>query len=107
MAGFGVVYGSFSSDLSDAQQREQQLDPTVGVQDYETVFEWTYRFNLRKGALFIQPDIQYIKIRAVRDKSTMPWSLAARLDLISNGIQAIFIQVVELIESARHTGHFL
>ncbi len=60
VAGFGIVYGSFSSDLSDAQQREQQLDPTVGVQDYETVLEWTYRFNLRKGALFIQPDIQYV-----------------------------------------------
>lgn len=60
VAGFGVVYGSFSSDLSNAQQREEQLDPTVGVQDYETVLEWTYRFNLREGALFIQPDIQYV-----------------------------------------------
>jgi porin len=60
VAGFGIVYGSFSSDLSNAQQREQQLDPAVGVQDYETVLEWTYRFNLRKGALFIQPDIQYV-----------------------------------------------
>jgi porin len=60
VAGFGVVYGSFSSDLSNAQQREQLLDPTTGVQDYETVFEWTYRFNLRKGAVFFQPDIQYV-----------------------------------------------
>jgi len=60
VAGFGVVYGSFSSDLSNAQEREQQLDPTVGVQDYETVLEWTYRFNLRKGAVFFQPDIQYV-----------------------------------------------
>ncbi len=60
VAGFGVVYGSFSSDLSNAQQREQLLDPATGVQDYETVFEWTYRFNLHKGALFIQPDIQYV-----------------------------------------------
>ena len=59
-AGFGVVYGSFSGDLSNAQEREQQLDPTVGAQDYETVLEWTYRFNLRKGALFFQPDLQYV-----------------------------------------------
>jgi porin len=59
-AGFGVVYGKFSSDLRHAQEREQQLDPTVGVQDYETVLEWTYRFYFRKGALFIQPDIQYV-----------------------------------------------
>jgi porin len=59
-AGFGIVYGSFSSDLSNAQQREQQLDPAVGVQDYETVLEWTYRFNFRKGAVFFQPDLQYV-----------------------------------------------
>jgi porin len=60
VAGFGVVYGSFSSDLSNAQEREQLLAPVTGVQNYETVFEWTYRFNLRKGAVFIQPDIQYV-----------------------------------------------
>jgi len=60
VAGFGVVYGSFSSDLSNAQQRQQLIDPTTGVQDYETVFEWTYRINLRKGAVFIQPDIQFV-----------------------------------------------
>ncbi|HXI71271.1 MAG TPA: carbohydrate porin [Verrucomicrobiae bacterium] len=60
VAGFGVVFGSFSSDLSNAQQREQLLDPATGVQDYETVFEWTYRFNLRKGAVFFQPDVQYV-----------------------------------------------
>ena len=60
VAGFGVVYGRFSSDLSNAQEREQLLDPATGVQDYETVFELTYRFNLRKGAVFFQPDLQYI-----------------------------------------------
>lgn len=60
VAGFGVVYGCFSSDLSSAQERQQALDPTVGVQDYETVLEWTYRFNLRRGAVFFQPDVQYV-----------------------------------------------
>jgi porin len=59
-AGFGVVFGQFSDDLRDAEQREQLLDPSVGVQSHETVLEWTYRFNLRKGALFFQPDIQYV-----------------------------------------------
>jgi porin len=59
-AGFGVVYGDFSSDLHDSQEREHLLDPTVGVQDYETVLEWTYRFYFRKGALFFQPDFQYV-----------------------------------------------
>jgi porin len=59
-AGFGVVLGQFSDALRNAEQREQLLDPSVGVQSHETVFEWTYRFNLRKGAVFFQPDIQYV-----------------------------------------------
>jgi porin len=59
-AGFGIVYGDFSSDLRHAQERQQQLDPTVGVQNYEAVLEWTYRFYIRKGAIFLQPDIQYV-----------------------------------------------
>jgi len=59
-AGFGVVYGHFSNDLRHAQEREQMFNPTVGVQDYETVLEWTYRFYFRKGAIFFQPDIQHV-----------------------------------------------
>jgi porin len=31
-----------------------------GGQDYETVIELTYRLDFRKGAVFIQPDLQYI-----------------------------------------------
>ena len=60
LAGFGVVFGRFSSDLRDAQHREQLFDPTVGAQDYESVLEWTYRFSFRKSAFFFQPDIQYV-----------------------------------------------
>lgn len=60
MVGFGVVCGVFSSALRDSQQRAQVFDPTVGAQDYEAVLEWTYRFYFRKGALFFQPDIQYV-----------------------------------------------
>jgi porin len=59
-AGVGIVYGHFSSDLRHSQEREQLLDPTVAVQDYEAVLEATYRFEFAKGALFIQPDLQYV-----------------------------------------------
>jgi porin len=57
---FGVVYGKFSDDLQDAQERAQILDPTVGVQESELVFEWAYRFRMHSGAMFFQPDLQYI-----------------------------------------------
>ena len=60
MAGFGVIHGRFSNDLRDAQEREQLLDPLVGVQDYETVFEWSYRAYFRKSSVFFQPDLQYV-----------------------------------------------
>jgi porin len=60
VAGFGVVFGRFSGDLRDAQHREQLFDPTVGAQDYESVLEWTYKFYFREGAVFFQPDIQYV-----------------------------------------------
>jgi porin len=58
--GFGIVYGHFSSDLQDSQRREQQFDPTIGVQKHEIALELTYRLRLLGGALFVQPDIQYI-----------------------------------------------
>jgi len=58
--GLGVVYGHFSSDLRHSQERLQQIDPTVGVQNYETVVELTYRAYFRKTALFVQPDLQYV-----------------------------------------------
>jgi porin len=58
--GLGVVYGHFSENLQDAQRQEQQLNPTVGVQDYEMAIELAYRFYFAKRALFIQPDLQYI-----------------------------------------------
>jgi porin len=58
--GLGVVYGHFSNDLQDSQQRAQQLDPNVGVQSHEMVLELTYRLALLKSALYIQPDLQYV-----------------------------------------------
>jgi porin len=58
--GFGVVYGDFSSDLREAEEQDQVLDPGSGVKNYETALEWTYRFYFRNSALFFQPDVQYI-----------------------------------------------
>src|SRR5208283_566121 len=55
----GVASGYFSKELRRDQQNGQQPGPPAG-QDYEMVIELTYRFDLRKGALFIQPDFQYI-----------------------------------------------
>jgi porin len=58
--GLGVVYGHFSNELQDAQRQQQQLNPSVGVQDYEMAIELFYRFYFRNHAVFFQPDLQYI-----------------------------------------------
>jgi porin len=60
LVGLGVVYGHFSNDLQNSQERAQQLDPNVGVQSHETVMELTYRLALLKSALYFQPDLQYV-----------------------------------------------
>jgi porin len=60
VAGFGVFYGRFSSDLRKAERLAQSLDPTVGVKQEETVLEWNYTFRFRNGAFFFEPDLQYI-----------------------------------------------
>jgi polyphosphate glucokinase len=60
VAGLGVVFGQFSSDLHDAQAREQLFNPTVAPQDHEIVLEGTYRMYFIRNSVFIQPDIQYI-----------------------------------------------
>jgi porin len=58
--GLGVVYGHFSNDLQEAQMQEQQLNPSVGVQDHEMAVELFYRFYFYRHAVFFQPDLQYI-----------------------------------------------
>jgi porin len=60
VAGFGIFYGRFSSDLRSAQRLAQRLDPTVGVKQEETVLEWNYTFRFCNGAFFFEPDLQYI-----------------------------------------------
>ncbi len=58
--GFGMVYGRFSRDLQTAQQLAQAVDPTVGAQEYELDLELAYRFRMRDGAVFFQPELLYI-----------------------------------------------
>jgi porin len=58
--GLGIIYGSFSPDLQAAQETAQSIDPTIAVQDYELDFELSYRIRMRGGAMFFQPDLQYI-----------------------------------------------
>jgi porin len=58
--GLGVVYGHFSNDLQNSQERAQRLGSNFGVQSHETVLELTYRLALLKSALYVQPDLQYV-----------------------------------------------
>jgi porin len=60
VAGFGIFYGRFSSDLRNAQRLAQRFDPTAGVKQEELVMEWNYTFRFRNGAFFFEPDLQYI-----------------------------------------------
>jgi len=57
---FGIASGSFSNELQRAQENGRLVPSEGGVQHHERVVELTYRFDLRRGACFIQPDFQYI-----------------------------------------------
>ena len=59
-ATFGVASGQFSEDLQRVQRNGRSLRSSSGIPDHETIIELTYRFDLRKGAYFIQPDLQSI-----------------------------------------------
>ena len=54
IASFGLVYGSFSSDLARSQE-----DAKIGVQRYELLFELNYNIEIVKW-LHIVPDVQYV-----------------------------------------------
>jgi porin len=60
VAGFGVIGGHFSSELPNAERLAQSLDPTVGLKQEETVFEWNYTFRFKTSVFFVEPDPQYI-----------------------------------------------
>jgi porin len=59
-ASLGMGTGYFSNELQRAQLNGRLVPPEGGVQDHETVTELTYRFDLRKSSMIIQPDFQYI-----------------------------------------------
>jgi porin len=59
-AACGLVYGDFSGDLRQAEEREAALGQPVGAQGHETAMELLYRFNFDRRSLFLQPDLQYI-----------------------------------------------
>jgi porin len=57
LAGFAVVYGSYSSDLRQAEEMQPAF--SAGVQQFEMAVEWNYGVAIRPG-LLLQPDIQYL-----------------------------------------------
>jgi porin len=57
--GFGVAYGSYSSDLRRAEEIQAVTNPAVGVQNWEMTLEWTYGCTLAPG-LLVQPSLQYL-----------------------------------------------
>jgi porin len=59
VAGFGVIYGSFSSDLRESQRLARQAGVAATIQDYELVFEWNYAIQIARW-LVLQPDVQYV-----------------------------------------------
>lgn len=59
----GVASGYFSKDLRHAERNGRPTGPAGRTPDRETIFELTYRFDMRKGAYFIQPDLQFINRR--------------------------------------------
>jgi porin len=58
--GFAVIYGEFSDSLRNAEKLEKTTDPTVHVQGAETVLELSYRFRIKGGRAYFQPDLQYV-----------------------------------------------
>ena len=58
-AGFGVAYGSYSSDLRRTEEVQAVTDPAVGVQSWEMTLEWNYGCAVKPG-LLVQPSLQYL-----------------------------------------------
>ena len=59
VAGFAIIYGSFSSDLRQSERLDRRAGVAAAIQDYELVFEWTYNIQITRW-LVVQPDVQYI-----------------------------------------------
>lgn len=79
----GVASGYFSNELQRAQRNGLLVPPKGGVQDKKTVAELSYRVDLRKGAYFIQPNLQYSAKPAAPAASRTPQS-SARISVFSS-----------------------
>ncbi|UHQ19399.1 carbohydrate porin [Lysobacter sp. KIS68-7] len=55
----GFATGRFSDELRRAQQVGRLPGPLDG-QGHEDVAEFTYRLDIQEGAVFVQPDLQYV-----------------------------------------------
>jgi porin len=80
-AGFGVAYGSYSSDLRRAEEVQALTAPAVSVQDWEMTLEFTYGCTVRPG-LLVQPDLQYL-INPGGNKA-IPNALAMGVNVVFN-----------------------
>ncbi|GJM16631.1 MAG: porin [Thermodesulfobacteriota bacterium] len=61
-AGFGLVYGKYSSKLSPTPRQPTEFiiqSEITGSEDFEMVLEWMYKIQLTEW-LNIQPDVQYV-----------------------------------------------
>jgi len=59
VAGFAVIYGSFSSDLRQSERLQRRAGVAAAIHDYELVLEWTYGIQVARW-LTVQPDVQYV-----------------------------------------------
>jgi porin len=80
-AGFGVAYGSYSSDLRRAEELQAVTNPAVGVQSWEMTLEWNYGCTVRPG-LLVQPSLQYL-VNPGGNKS-VPNALAVGMNVVVN-----------------------
>jgi porin len=79
--GFGLAYGSYSSDLRSAEVIRSMTAPGVGVQNWEMTLELTYGCAVRPG-LLLQPDLQYLINPG--GNATIPNALAVGMNVVVN-----------------------
>jgi porin len=79
--GIGVAYGSYSSDLRQAEEAQAVTDPSVSVQNWEMTVEWTYGCTIRSG-LLVQPSLQYLVNPGGNE--AVPNALALGLNIVVN-----------------------
>jgi porin len=79
--GFGVAYGSYSSDLRRMEEVQASTDPAIGVQNWEMTVELNYGCTVRPG-LLVQPSLQYL-VNPGGNKA-IPNALAIGVNVVCN-----------------------